>query len=100
MTFFSNRIYRINADGSHKCLGSPLNPHDRHGAYALTEWARRFALPDEAYDYIDNCWLKLTVERDIVVAYLREFSGDDVARAFIGPEECRSQKYIIEAEEF
>lgn len=100
MTFFSNRIYRINADGSQQSIGSPLSAHDRHGAYALAEWARGLGLPEEAYDYIDNCWLKLTVSPADLAKYLRAFAKPGGADDFIAQIDCEHGLYLIEAEEF
>ena len=97
MTHQSNWIYKLAADGSELRLSTPS---ERVGPSHLTAWARSQHIPDEAFDYIDNCWLKLTVQPAELANYYRAFATPGEVEELVAGIDLHDGPYVIEAEEF
>lgn len=52
--------------------GLPDPSSGRFGPYDLKDWATRENLE---IDYIDNCWLRVPVQRDKLIEFLKEIYG-------------------------
>jgi hypothetical protein len=97
MTYISNSIYRVGIGGEEERFPLPCR---RPGRYALADWARAAGVCDEAFDYVDNCWLKLTVRPAQLAAYLQTFGAPDEVDALVAQVDLGGGPFIIEAEEF
>lgn len=76
----------------------PDPPGGRIGPYTLQAWAKREGLD---INYIDNCFLKVAVDRDKLASYLAELYGPEdpfptAVLSPLGPE----WEFVIAAEEF
>ena len=76
----------------------PDPPSGRVGPYTLRGWAEREGLEVE---YIDNCHVKVPVDRDRLQAFLTELYGPhDPLPASILPILTPEWEFVLEAEEF
>jgi hypothetical protein len=76
----------------------PNPPSGRFGPYALKGWATRERLE---IDYVDNCWLRVRVQRTKLVEFLQELYGprSEPQTSFVASQP-RSSEFTIVAEEF
>ena len=58
----------------HAAHDLPNPPSGRFGPYDLKSWATREHLE---IDYVDNCWLRVPVERAKLVEFLNELYGQE-----------------------
>jgi hypothetical protein len=76
----------------------PDPPSGRFGPYDLKNWANRERLE---IDYIDNCWLRVSVQREQLVEFFKELYGQkaDFPLAIVAalPDEW---EFTLVAEEF
>ena len=76
----------------------PDPPSGRFGPYALKDWANRECLE---IDYVDNCWLRVNVQRAKLIEFFTEIYGPqaDYPLAIVAalPAEW---EFTIVAEEF
>jgi hypothetical protein len=76
----------------------PEPPSGRVGPYDLQYWAKREGLEIE---YIDNCYVKVTVGRDKLLAFLTELYGPaDPFPAALLSEFGPDWEFVLAAEEF
>ena len=76
----------------------PDPPSGRVGPYKLRYWAEREGLEIE---YIDNCHVKVPVDRDKLLAFLTElYSPHDPPPTPVLPVPTAEWEFVMEAEEF
>ena len=103
MTYISNWIEKLDVTADHdsgsKIFAKDLpQPLSRFGPYELADWAKDRGL---SIEYVDNCWVRVAVTGQDLIAFLAKHYGADhpfvlETRARVsGP--CR---YVIVAEEF
>jgi hypothetical protein len=63
-------------DQQAECLAHDLPdpPSGRFGPYALKDWATRERLE---IDYVDNCWLRVPVQREKLIEFIQEVYGQE-----------------------
>ena len=100
MTYMSFWLEVRKRGGGEKKLNKELPdpPSGRVGPYKLRYWAQREGLEIE---YIDNCHVKVPVDRDKLLGFLTElYSPHDPLPASALPILTAEWEFVLEAEEF
>jgi hypothetical protein len=102
LTYISFWLEAAKSDGQdakHLTHDLPDPPSGRFGPYDLKWWATREHLE---IDYVDNCWLRVRVQRAKLVEFFKEIYGKEAGfpLAIVAALPGEWKNFMLVAEEF